>query len=131
MKRYILKRLALGALVLTVKEQVYVDAARSIGVSHFRIMIRHVLPNSVSPVIIAASLHMGYTILTAAALSFIGMGAQPQAVEWGLMVTQSRVYFMDFWWTVTFPGLAFFVTVLAFNLIGDGLRDILDPKVRD
>ncbi len=119
------------AQVLTVKEQLYVEAARSIGVSRFRILVKHVLPNSMAPVIIQASMDMGYTILTAAGLSFIGVGARPPTVEWGLMITDARAYFLDFWWTVTFPGLAIFVTVLAFNLIGDGLRDILDPKVRD
>jgi len=121
----------LRAQVLTIKEQLYVEAARSIGASHFRILTRHVLPNSVAPVVIQVSMDMGYTILTAAALSFIGMGVQPPVVEWGLMVTESRAYFLDYWWTVTFPGLAIFVTVLSFNLVGDGLRDILDPKVRD
>jgi peptide/nickel transport system permease protein len=119
------------AQVLTIKEQLYIEAARSIGTGRFRILTRHVLPNAVSPVIIQASMDMGYTILTAATLSFIGVGARPPTVEWGLMVTESRAYFMDYWWTVTFPGLAIFVTVLAFNLVGDGLRDILDPKVRD
>jgi len=119
------------AQVLTVKEQLYVEAARSIGVSRLRILAKHVLPNSMAPVIIQASMDMGYTILTAAGLSFIGVGARPPTVEWGLMITDARAYFLDFWWTVTFPGLAIFVTVLAFNLVGDGLRDILDPKVRD
>ena len=119
------------AQVLTVKEQLYVEAARSIGVSRFSILGKHVLPNSMAPVIIQASMDMGYTILTAAGLSFIGVGARPPTVEWGLMITDARAYFLDFWWTVTFPGLAIFVTVLAFNLVGDGLRDILDPKVRD
>jgi len=119
------------AQVLTVKEQLYVEAARSIGVSQFSILFKHVLPNSMAPVIIQASMDMGYTILTAAGLSFIGVGARPPTVEWGLMITDARAYFLDFWWTVTFPGLAIFVTVLAFNLVGDGLRDILDPRVRD
>ena len=119
------------AQVLTIKEQLYVEAARSIGVSRFSILVKHVLPNSMAPVIIQASMDMGYTILTAAGLSFIGVGARPPTVEWGLMITDARAYFLDFWWTVTFPGLAIFVTVLAFNLVGDGLRDILDPKVRD
>jgi len=119
------------AQVLTIKEQLYVEAARSIGVSRLSILVKHVLPNSMAPVIIQASMDMGYTILTAAGLSFIGVGARPPTVEWGLMITDARAYFLDFWWTVTFPGLAIFVTVLAFNLVGDGLRDILDPKVRD
>ena len=119
------------AQVLTIKEELYVEAARSIGVSRLSILVKHILPNSMAPVIIQASMDMGYTILTAAGLSFIGVGARPPTVEWGLMITDARAYFLDFWWTVTFPGLAIFVTVLAFNLVGDGLRDILDPKVRD
>ncbi len=119
------------AQVLTVREQLYVEAARSIGVSRFSILVKHILPNSMAPVVIQASMDMGYTILTAAGLSFIGVGARPPTVEWGLTITDARAYFLDFWWTVTFPGLAIFATVLAFNLVGDGLRDILDPKVRD
>ena len=119
------------AQVLTVKEELYVESARSIGVGRLGILFRHILPNVMAPVIIQASMDMGYTILTAAGLSFIGVGARPPTVEWGLMITDARAYFLDFWWTVTFPGLAIFVTVLAFNLVGDGLRDILDPKVRD
>ena len=119
------------AQVLTIKEELYVESARSIGVPRSTIIRRHILPNVLSPVVINASMDMGYTILAAAGLSFIGLGAQPPAVEWGLMITDARAYFMDYWWTVTFPGLAIFVTVLAFNLVGDGLRDILDPKIRD
>ncbi len=83
------------------------------------------------PLVIQASMDMGYAILAAASLSFIGVGAKPPTVEWGLMTTSSRAYFLDYWWTVTFPGLAIFVSVLAFNLVGDGLRDILDPRIRD
>ncbi len=119
------------AQVLTVKEELYVESARSIGVSRPMILIRHILPNSLAPIIIQASMDMGYAILTAASLSFIGVGAKPPTVEWGLMITSARAYFLDYWWTVTFPGLAIFVSVLAFNLVGDGLRDILDPKIRD
>jgi peptide/nickel transport system permease protein len=119
------------AQVLTVKEELYVESARSIGVNRPLIICRHILPNVLSPVIIQASMDMGYAILLAASLSFIGVGAKPPTVEWGLMITSARAYFLDYWWTVTFPGLAIFVSVLAFNLVGDGLRDILDPKIRD
>jgi len=119
------------AQVLTVREELYVESARSIGVSRPMIISRHILPNVLAPVIIQASMDMGYAIQLAAALSFIGVGAKPPTVEWGLMITSARAYFLDYWWTVTFPGLAFFVSVLAFNLVGDGLRDILDPKIRD
>jgi peptide/nickel transport system permease protein len=119
------------AQVLTVKEELYVESARSIGVSRRVIIFRHIFPNVLSPIVIQASMDMGYTILAAASLSFMGLGAKPPTVEWGLMITTARAYYLDFWWTVTFPGLAIFVSVLAFNLVGDGLRDILDPKIRD
>jgi peptide/nickel transport system permease protein len=119
------------AQVLTVREELYVEAALSMGVRRWVILKRHILPNTIAPVIIQASMDMGYTILAAASLSFIGVGAQPPSVEWGLMITTARAYFLDYWWTVTFPGLAIFISVLAFNLVGDGLRDILDPRIRD
>ena len=93
-----------------------------------RIMLRHALPNSTTPIIVQGSMDFGYAILACASLSFIGIGAQPPTPEWGLMAALSRTRFIDNWWTVTFPGLAIFVTVLAVNLIGDGIRDILDPK---
>jgi peptide/nickel transport system permease protein len=120
----------LRATVLVTKEELYVESARSIGVRDTLIILRHVLPNSVSPLVIQASMDMGYAILFAAALSFIGLGAKPTDMEWGRMITSARAEFLDYWWTAAFPGLAIFVTVLGFNLIGDGLRDILDPKVR-
>ena len=101
------------------------------GVSHTRIMIRHALPNALTPVVVQGSLDFGYTILAAASLSFIGIGAQPPEMEWGLMAATSRTRFLDFWWTVTFPGLAIFLTVLSVNLVGDGIRDILDPRHRE
>lgn len=119
------------AQVLIVREELFIESARSIGVSPVKIIFRHILPNSLSPVVIQASMDMGYAILAAASLSFIGVGAKPPTVEWGLMITSARAYYLDYWWTVTFPGLAIFITVLAFNLVGDGLRDILDPKIRD
>ncbi len=120
----------LRASSMVTKQELYVDSARSIGVNDFFILLRHVLPNSISPVIIQASLDMGYAILFAASLSFIGLGAKPSDMEWGRMVTSARVEFLDYWWTATFPGLAIFIAVLGFNLVGDGLRDILDPKHR-
>jgi len=120
----------LRASVLVTKEELYVESARSMGVRDALIILRHVLPNSISPLLIQASMDMGYAILFAAALSFIGLGAKPTDMEWGRMITSARAEFIDFWWTATFPGLAIFVTVLGFNLIGDGLRDILDPRVR-
>jgi peptide/nickel transport system permease protein len=120
-------RIVRGA-VMRVKSELYISAARAMGVSSARIMLRHALPNSTTPIIVQGSMDFGYSILAAASLSFIGIGAQPPTPEWGLMAAMSRTRFIDNWWTVTFPGLAIFVTVLAMNLVGDGVRDILDPK---
>jgi peptide/nickel transport system permease protein len=90
-----------------------------------------VLPNCIAPIFVQASLDMGYVILTAASLGFLGVGAQPPTPEWGLMVSSGRKFFPKQWWVSTYPGLAIFVTVLAFNLFGDALRDMLDPKVQE
>lgn len=112
----------------SVAGQRYVESARALGVSNARILFRHVLPNSVTPVIVQASLDVGGVILTASALSFLGLGAQDPTPDWGLMVSQGQLYFTTQWWLVTFPGLAILFTAAAFNLIGDGLRDVLDPR---
>jgi peptide/nickel transport system permease protein len=120
-------RIVRGA-VMRVKNELYISAAQAMGVSSPRIMLRHALPNSTTPIIVQGSMDFGYAILAAASLSFIGIGAQPPTPEWGLMAAMSRDRFIDNWWTVTFPGMAIFVTVLAVNLVGDGVRDILDPK---
>jgi peptide/nickel transport system permease protein len=106
----------------------YVAAARALGVSGWRIVLRHVLPNSVAPVTVQLSLDFGGVILTAAALSFLGLGAQDPTPEWGLMVSQGQSLFATNWWVVTFPGVAILLTALAFNLLGDGLRTVLDPR---
>jgi len=116
--------------VMSVRSELYVSAARAIGVKHTWIMLRHALPNAHTPLVVQASMDFGYTILAAASLSFIGIGARPPTIEWGLMAALSRSKFLDFWWTAAFPGLAIFVTVLAVNLIGDGVRDMLDPRQR-
>jgi peptide/nickel transport system permease protein len=116
--------------VMAVRKELYIDAAKAMGVGSFRIMFRHALPNSWTPAIVQASMDFGYTILAAASLSFIGIGAKPPTIEWGLMVALSRSKFLDYWWTAAFPGLAIFLTVLAVNLLGDGIRDVLDPKHR-
>ncbi|MBI5166648.1 MAG: ABC transporter permease subunit [candidate division NC10 bacterium] len=122
-------RLARGqALVL--KEQEYVLAARSLGAGLSRTLFRHILPNSLSPILVQASMGMGEAILIAASLSFIGLGAQPPTPEWGAMISTGRKYLMDQWWYPTFPGLAIALTVMGFNLFGDGLRDLLDPRRR-
>ncbi|WP_211227191.1 ABC transporter permease [Saccharospirillum impatiens] len=122
-------RIMRGA-VMSIRSNLYVSAARTMSISHLKILVRHILPNAWTPALVQASMDFGYTILAAASLSFIGIGAKPPAIEWGLMVSLSRSKFLDYWWTAAFPGLAIFVTVLAVNLIGDGLRDILDPKSR-
>jgi len=115
---------------ISVRERDYVQAARAMGASQGKIVFRHVLPNCLTPIIIQASMDFGSIILTSAALSFLGLGAQPPTPEWGLMVSTGRTYFLTNWWIVTFPGLAIFTAVLSFNLVGDGLREILDPKMR-
>ena len=106
----------------------YAEACRALGIPSWRILLRHVLPNSVTPLIVQVSLDFGGVILTAAALSFLGLGAQDPTPDWGLMVAEGENYFTTQWWLVTFPGLAILVTALAFTLLGDGLRDVLDPR---
>ena len=106
----------------------FIEACRALGVPPMRMLLRHVLPNSLTPVIVQASLDVGGIILTAAALSFLGLGAQDPTPEWGLMVSQGQSYFTTQWWLVTFPGIAILLTALAFNLVGDGLREVLDPR---
>jgi peptide/nickel transport system permease protein len=106
----------------------YVEACRALGIPRWRILLRHVLPNSVTPLIVQVSLDFGGVILTASALSFLGLGAQDPTPEWGLMVAEGENYFTTAWWVVTFPGLAILLTALAFTFLGDGLRDALDPR---
>jgi len=115
---------------VSLKEREFVKAARSIGTSPFKIMFSHILPNSIAPVLVQASMDMGGVILTTAALSFLGLGAQPPTPEWGLMINISMDYFLEAWWVGIFPGIAIFITVMAFNLLGDGLREALDPRTR-
>ena len=106
----------------------YVAACRALGISRTRIIVRHILPNSITPLLVQVSLDVGGVILTASALSFLGLGAQDPTPDWGLMVAEGQSYFTPDWWLVTFPGLAILLTAFAFNLLGDGLRDLLDPK---
>lgn len=114
--------------VLSAKEHEYVEAARVLGTTDFKLMFKHVLPNVVAPVIVVSSLRIGTAILTAAGLSFLGLGAQPPTPEWGAMVNDGRNYLRVGWWVTTFPGLAIMLAVLAINQLGDGLRDALDPR---
>lgn len=116
--------------VLAEKEKLYVDAARAVGAKPTRIIFRHVLPNAIFPIIVQATLDLGGVILTAAGLSFIGFGAGAGVAEWGLMIADGRSYLFQSPWIATFPGLAILFSSLGLNLVGDGLRDVLDPRLR-
>jgi len=118
------------AAVITEVAKDYVTAARVSGAGTLRLMFREVLPNCAAPLIVQASLGVSTAILDAAALGFLGLGAQPPAPEWGTMLADAREFVLRAWWVVTFPGLAILIAVLAFNLMGDGLRDALDPKLK-
>ncbi len=122
-------RLARGQ-VLSLRRREYVEAARSIGVSPARILTRHLLPNAVAPLLIQASFDMGAAIIAAAGLSFIGFGAQPPTPEWGVMISEGRNFISTQPWLSLFPGLAILFAVGSFNVLGDGLRDVLDPRLR-
>lgn len=117
--------------VLSVKEEEYIMAARSIGMGNTRIIFNHILPNSFAPIIVQGTLNIATAILDAAGLGFLGMGAQPPQPEWGTMLSSSRQYITDAPWTVLFPGLAIILVVVGFNLMGDGLRDALDPRMKN
>ncbi|MDQ3389030.1 MAG: ABC transporter permease [Gemmatimonadota bacterium] len=116
--------------VLSLREREFVQAARALGMGDVRIILRHVIPNTLAPVIVSATLGIGLTILTEASLSFLGLGVQPPTASWGNMVSDGRDALISAWWIATFPGLAIVFTVIAFNLLGDGLRDALDPRMR-
>jgi dipeptide transport system permease protein len=118
------------AAVISETSKDYVTAARASGATRARLMFSEVLPNCAAPLIVQASLGVSTAILDAAALGFLGLGAQPPTPEWGTMLADARQYIQSAYWVVTFPGLAILVTVLAFNLLGDGLRDSLDPKLK-
>lgn len=117
--------------ILSLKEQEFVQAAHALGLSIPRIIFRHILPNAMAPIIVTATLRVGTTILVAAALSFLGLGVQPPTASWGNIINQGRDNLLGAWWIATFPGLAIVLTVVAYNLFGDGLRDALDPRLRD
>ncbi|MFQ5592784.1 MAG: ABC transporter permease [Anaerolineae bacterium] len=123
-------RLVRGS-VLSIREQTYVEAARSVGVKDHVILRRHILVNAMAPVIVQATLNLGTAILVAAGLGFLGLGVQPPTSEWGAMLGEGRQYIFSASYMATFPGLAIFLAVLGFNLMGDGLRDALDPRLRD
>jgi peptide/nickel transport system permease protein len=117
-----------ASIASSIRSRGYVDAARCLGVAPVRVMLRHVLPNSLTPVLVQLSLDAGGVILTAAALSYLGLGAQEPTSEWGLMVEQGQALFTTDWWVVTFPGLAILLTAFSFNVLGEGLRAALDPR---
>ncbi len=116
--------------VLSIKERQFVEMARAAGLSDFGLIIKHILPNVLSPVVTIAMLHLGHAVLSLAALGFLGLGAQPPTPEWGTMLNEGRVYLRVAWWWSVFPGLAIVLTVFSFTLLGDGLKDILNPKAR-
>jgi peptide/nickel transport system permease protein len=116
--------------VLSVRNELYTEGARAIGASHRHIITYYIMRNSFDPVIIKATLDVGHTIMYTAALGFIGLGATPPTPEWGAMISHSRAYIISAWWYTTFPGAAIVLTVLAWNLFGDGLREILNPEER-
>lgn len=116
---------------LSTKNSVFVQAAKNLGAGDARILFKHILPSAIPDIIVQYSMSVGSSILTASSLSFLGMGAQPPTPEWGLLLSNGRTYMMSSWHITLFPGLAIFITVLCFNLLGDGLRDALDPKLTD
>lgn len=113
---------------LSAKREPYVEAAVAMGAAPLRVIVLHILPNIASPIIVRTSIGMGFTILTAAALGFLGLGAPPRTPEWGRMIAEARDYLPDAWWYALAPGMAIFIVVMGFSLFGDGLRDALDPK---
>jgi peptide/nickel transport system permease protein len=118
------------AETVSAKRSVFIEASKALGVGRLRIIMLHILPNILSPIIVRSTIGMGGAIMTAAILGYLGVGAQPPTPEWGLAVAESREYLPRAWWFATFPGLAIFMVVMAFNLFGDGLRDVLDPRLR-
>lgn len=116
--------------VIGKKEEQFITAAKALGAGWPRILGRHILPNIMSPIIVKASLDMGFAVLTVASLGFVGIGVKAPTPEWGTLLSVARADMPDYWWTAVFPGCAIFLAVLAFNLLGDGLRDVMDPKAR-
>lgn len=123
-------RLMFGQTV-SLREKEYIEASRAIGVKNTVILYRHILPNALAPLMVQATLGMGFAILTASSLSFLGLGVRPPIAEWGAMISEGREYIISGqWWLVTFPGLSIATSILGFNLLGDGFRDVLDPRLR-
>ena len=118
------------ASVLTIKGNEFIEAATALGNSDMRIILKHILPNVLSPIIVQSTLNIGTFIMAISGLSFVGLGVQPPIPEWGSIMSAGRSFFLDFWPIVTFPGIAIIITLFAFNILGDGLRDAMDPKLR-
>lgn len=119
------------ASVISIRDQEFVEAARAIGGNDFRIIVKHIIPNALAPVIVQATLGVAGAILSTAGLSFIGLGVQPPSPEWGAMLAGGRTFLRDAWFITVFPGVAIIITILSLNLLGDGLRDALDPRLKD
>lgn len=119
------------ASILSIKDQEFVEAARAIGTNDILIITKHILPNCMAPVIVHSTLGIAFAILSAAGLSFIGLGIQPPTPEWGSMLSSGRMYIRDYWHMTIFPGLAIAITIFGLNVLGDGLRDALDPKLKN
>jgi len=115
---------------LVLKQQTFIESARSIGASDATILFRHILPGTVSSIVVYFTMRIGVSIISAASLSFLGLGAQPPTAEWGALVSSGRSYMLDQWWYATFPGLAILISAISCNLVGDGIRDMLDPRLR-
>lgn len=115
-------------VTISLRQRYFVEAAQAIGVSDWVIILRHILPNTISPILVQATVDMGTVILAMGGLAFLGLGTQPPNPDWGLMVSEGRSFILEQWWISTFPGIAIFIVVLAFNLLGDTLRDIFDPR---
>lgn len=126
----IFARIARGA-VLSIKNSLYIEAARSIGVDDLTIMLRHILPNILAPIIVQTTLSFGFAIRAEAALSFLGLGVEPDVPSWGIMLNEGKDWLETAWWVSVFPGLAATLAILSFNVLGDGLRDALDPKLKN
>lgn len=119
------------ASVLSIREQEFIEAAECIGASDFRIIMKHIIPNSLAPIIVQATLGMAGAILSASSLSFLGLGIQPPTPEWGSMLSSARQYIRTYWHMTTFPGVAIMITIFSLNILGDGLRDALDPRLKN
>jgi peptide/nickel transport system permease protein len=115
-------------VAVSLRERYFVEAAQAIGVKDAVIIFRHILPNTISPILVQATVDLGTVILAMGGLAFLGLGTQPPSPDWGLMVSEGRELILNQWWVATYPGIAIFVVVLAFNLLGDTLRDIFDPR---